>query len=180
MIDELRQFRRIGPWPPGYDVNRVTLWAPQDDVRGALLTLIRSASRSLIIAMFGFADDELAAAVGERMDDPDCYVALTLDSVQAAGAHERAILDKAAYPSNSVAIGRSEGGSIMHLKLLIANGVLTGTGSLNWSLDAARKQDNELTIVYDPVFAADARAKADLVHESILTRQAAAVRKAGQ
>lgn len=135
--------------------------------------MIRSATHSLVIAMYGFADDDLAAAVHERLDDPACYVSLTLDSSQAAGVHERAILAKSAYPSNSVAVGQSEKHRIMHLKVAVIDMADRVTGSTNWSTAGESLQDNELTVVRNRVLAADARAKIDLVHEHMLTAAAA-------
>jgi phosphatidylserine/phosphatidylglycerophosphate/cardiolipin synthase-like enzyme len=172
----LAGFRKRGPWPPDQPAGTFTFWAPEDDLHGALLALIRSASHSLVLAMYGFDDEELAAAVHDCLDDEACYVSLTFDSSQAAGKHEKAILAKAAYPSNSVAVGQSEKHRIMHLKTVVADLLWRGTGSTNWSTAGESLQDNELTIVRDRVLAADARAKIDLVHESMLTAAAAKAR----
>jgi phosphatidylserine/phosphatidylglycerophosphate/cardiolipin synthase-like enzyme len=168
----LAGFRKRGPWPKDQPADTYTFWAPDDDLHGALVTMIRSATHSLVIAMYGFADDELAAAVHDRLDDEDCYVSLTLDSSQAGGVHERSILAKQAFPSNSIAIGQSEKHRIMHLKAMVVDNAWRVTGSANWSTAGESLQDNELTIVRDRVLAADARAKLDLVHESMLTAAA--------
>jgi phosphatidylserine/phosphatidylglycerophosphate/cardiolipin synthase-like enzyme len=172
-LSAIMGFRKRGPWPPDQPKNEFTFWAPDDDLHGVLTTMIRSARHSLVLAIYGFADDELAAAVHDRLDDPDCYVSLTLDSSQAAGVHERAILAKSDFPSNSVAIGQSEKHRIMHLKVAVIDMVDRITGSTNWSTAGESLQDNELTVVRDRVFAADARAKIDLVHESMITAAAA-------
>lgn len=176
-LSQIAGYRKRGPWPPDQPRDRYTFWAPDDDLHGVLTTMIRSATHSLVIAMYGFADDELAAAVHERLDDPACYVSLTLDSSQAAGAHERAILAKSAFPSNSVAVGQSEKHRIMHLKTVVVDMVDRISGSTNWSAAGESLQDNELTVLRDRVEAADARAKIDLVHEHMLT--AAAAKAAG-
>lgn len=176
-LSALAPYRRRGPWPPGYPADRLTFWAPDDDLHGVLLEMIRSASHSLVIGMYGFADDELAEAVRAKLDDPGIYVSLTLDSSQAAGAHERVILEKAAYPSNSVAVGQSERHRIMHLKCVIVDGTDVVTGSTNWSHAGEALQDNELTVARNPVLAADARHKIDLVHEAMLTAAAAKAAK---
>ena len=87
--------------------------------------------------------------------------------------HERTILAKCAYPSNSVATGQSEKHRIMHLKVAVVDGTDRVTGSTNWSTAGESLQDNELTVRRDPVRAADARAKIDLIHEAMLTAAAA-------
>lgn len=167
---DLSRFKRT-PFAPGYPQNLQTFFSPVDDVPGVLKAVIGSARKSTVIAMYGFDDEDLAGIVKQQMQDPNHYVSLTLDSSQAAGRHEKEILEAMSYPSNSVAIGRSEKGAIMHLKLIVIDGLYRISGSTNLSEGGETKQDNELSVISDPYVAAEARTRIDLIHGSMLSAQ---------
>lgn len=163
---------KFPPVPAGYPDNQRTLYSPVDNVKGALLYLLGSAKQSLVVAMYGFADQDLANILYRKLINEHVYVQITLDETQACGAHEKAILTAENYPSSSVAVGRSERSAIMHLKEFVIDGHIVGTGSTNWSDNAETKQDNALVVIADPFVAAEARARIDCIHSSIVAKAA--------
>jgi phosphatidylserine/phosphatidylglycerophosphate/cardiolipin synthase-like enzyme len=173
-ITDLDVFKVTGP-AVGYPANMRTFYSPQDHVPQVLQTVVSSVAKSIVVAMYGYDDDVLAEMLDVALRNPAIYVQITLDASQAAGTHEKDLLAKYAndMTGNSVAIGRSEKGAIMHRKMVIVDGLWRVSGSTNWSTSGETLQDNELTIIRDPMVCAEARPILDIEHDAALKQMAA-------
>jgi phosphatidylserine/phosphatidylglycerophosphate/cardiolipin synthase-like enzyme len=151
------------------------LYSPIDDVHGALVDVLRSARHSVVVAMYGFDDDELAGILRDHLADPHMFVQITLDRSQAGGVHERKLLELFRHEDmgNSIAVGTSEKSAIMHRKMAIVDGLWLIAGSTNWSESGESKQDNELTIHRSAELCARARTVLDIEHDHALQQMKA-------
>jgi phosphatidylserine/phosphatidylglycerophosphate/cardiolipin synthase-like enzyme len=180
-ITDLDAFMVTAPPAGSLDMVR-SLYSPIDKVHEALKAIIGSAQHSIVVSMFGYDDDELAALLDAALKNPAMYVQITLDSSQAGGVHEKALLTKYAHEmtGNSVAVGRSEKGAIVHRKMVIVDGLWWIGGSTNWSVSGESQQDNELTVIRDAMHCTKARTVLDIAHDHILAvMQKAAAKTAG-
>jgi PLD-like domain len=173
--DGLARYKAEGRFLDGYPADFRTFWAPRDDVHGALVSLLSSAERSLVLNMYGYDDDELDEIIRRKISQEQIYVQMSLDRSQAGGKHERELLAHWNNDSigSSIAIGTSIHHAISHLKVCIVDGIYTIRGSTNWSLSGEGRQDNELTISRDPVMAIETRSILDVNHDYMLKQMAA-------
>ena len=173
-LDDLRPLDQfiVGGAGPGSDPLFRRLYSPVDDVHAALRYVLSSARRSIVLAMYGFDDDELAAIIKSKLENENVYVQLTLDSSQAGGVHEKTILAASDYPNNSVAIGRSERGAIMHLKQVVVDSAIVVDGSTNWSDGGETKQDNSLVVKIDRGEAAEVTTRIAAIHTNMMQKAA--------
>ena len=174
-LTDLDQFK-AAPFVAGYPDTARTFYSPVDRVHETLKALLASASKSLVVSMYGYDDDELDAVIRDKLESGNIFVQMSLDKSQTAGAHEKEILQKWHNDGigNSIAIGRSEHHAIMHLKMVIIDGLDVVTGSTNWSKSGQTDQDNQLTVIRDPLVAAEARARVDIIHDDMLKQMAKA------
>lgn len=176
-LSALDQYKAVS-FPAGYAPNVRTFYSPVDQVHAALKATVAAANHSVIVGMYGYDDDELDEVLRSKLADPAMYVQVSLDKSQAGGVHEREILAKWGPDAigNSIAIGHSERGAIMHLKMVIIDGLDVITGSTNWSTSGESLQDNQLSIIRDPLVAAEARSRLDVIHDSMLKQMARAAK----
>jgi hypothetical protein len=173
-LSELDQFK-ASAFPSGYPPNARTFYSPVDKVHEALKATLSAATNSVIVSMYGYDDQELNTLLQDKLASGHIFVQLSLDSTQAGGRVEKSMLSNWQHDGigNSIAIGHSEKNAIMHLKLAIVDGLDLITGSTNWSGGGETRQDNQLTIIRDPLVAAEARARVDIIHDDMLKQMAA-------
>ncbi len=178
-LTQLDQYK-AAPFPPGYPDSTRTFYSPVDQVHEALKALLASANKSIVVAMYGYDDPELNSVLQSALDDEKMYVQMSFDSTQAAGKSEHELLAPwlNGKIGNSIAFGQSEKSAIMHLKMVIIDGVDVITGSTNWSTGGESKQDNQLTVIRDPYVCAEARSRIDIIHDGMLKQMAAKTAKA--
>lgn len=168
---DLAQFKSSGTFPANYPANQGNWYAPEDNVHGLLKAILGTCQSSLVLNMYGFADDELSALIVAHAQNPKIYVQMSLDKSQAGGVHERKLLESVkGQPACNLAIGTSSKHAISHLKVCIIDGLWLITGSTNWSLSGESAQDNQVTVTCDAALAAEARAILDRNHAFMLTQ----------
>jgi hypothetical protein len=110
----------------------------RDDVHDILKYILSRVTISLYLNMFGFDDSELNNILMQKALNPAVTMLITLDSSQAKGVHEKALLaadqkyNLAAYNTHFV-IGESATHQISHTKGFVADGRVAAEGSTNWS-----------------------------------------------
>lgn len=173
-LSVLDQFKATPP-SPGLSPFERRFYSPIDNVHDAIKFVLNAGQHSTIILLYGYDDDDFQAVLETKLTDPNYFVQMTLDSSQAGGVHERTLLEAWRHdePGNSVAIGRSSGGGILHDKVAIVDGLYVISGSTNWSTSGETTQANECSIVQDPLVAAELRAIIDVQHDAVLEQMIA-------
>ena len=163
-------------WPMGYPAEFRDFFSPEDGpgIHTLLVHLIRAATKSVVLNMFGYDDPEIDAEIHKHSHNPKIYLQMSLDSTQAKGVHEKQLL--ASWNNdgvgNSIAIGQSSKHAISHLKVLLVDGEYVVTGSTNWSISGEEKQDNQMTVLRSAIVAASYRAILDINHTEMLKQMA--------
>ncbi len=167
---DLGQFKRLGSFEADYPANVRRFFSPDDDVHGALVSIVKSAASSLECAMYGWDDDELDELFREAWQDEHVRVTLCLDRSQAGGVHERLLVAKwTSDPSlnSRLVVGTSRKHAISHTKMLVVDGLVVCGGSTNWSTSGETLQNNELTVIFDRTVAHEASVKVQMTHDEM-------------
>jgi phosphatidylserine/phosphatidylglycerophosphate/cardiolipin synthase-like enzyme len=174
--DDLASYKAEERFLDGYPPNRRTFFSPRDHIDQLLRSLLTSAQHSIVLNMYGYADEELDQIIHAKLETEHVYVQMNLDKSQAGGVSEKKVLEdwKNELIGNSIAIGTSSKHAISHLKVVIVDGVYTVSGSTNWSISGETEQDNQLTLDRSAVIAAEMRSVLDLNHDEMLKQMAKA------
>lgn len=163
------------PFPEGWPTDRLVYFSPRDvRIPDVLAAVLSSAQHSVRVNIYGYDDERVDEILHGKAADPDLYFQMNLDSSQAGGVHERALVAPwASAMGTTVAVGRSVRGAISHLKVAVVDGLYVISGSTNWSDGGESKQDNALTVERSPLIAARYSAVLDLNHTAMLRQMAA-------
>jgi hypothetical protein len=168
-LNDLAQYTLEGSYSPTASRDFHLFYVGRDNVHDILKYVLSRVRVSLYLNMFGYDDDELNEILMQKALDPNVTMLITLDKSQAGGAHEKALLDAdqqkglAAFNTHFV-IGQSATHQISHTKGFVADGVVGGEGSTNWSSSGEgtfvihgkpggtgyKAQNNTQTIFSDP------------------------------
>jgi len=135
---ELQQYTKEKIYSTDASKDFHLFYVGRDDVHDILKYILSRTTVSLYLNMFGYDDDELNAILWAKALDPSVTMLITLDSSQANGPHEKALLasdiasNPTAYNTHFV-VGTSSTGQITHTKGFVADGKVAAEGSTNWS-----------------------------------------------
>jgi phosphatidylserine/phosphatidylglycerophosphate/cardiolipin synthase-like enzyme len=128
-------------------------FSPSTNLEEVDIALIERARRSIDVAMYTFTDRRIAEVL-RHAAERGVHVRVYRDREQyeeelRKGSTVPSIL--AGSPNIEVRVKRSN--ELMHEKSMLADSVLR-SGSANWSVSAARYQDNEVSVTTDPAMVA--------------------------
>ena len=124
-------------------------FSPSDDLEEIDVSLIQQASRSIKVAMYAFTDRRIAAAL-KRQAARGVQVSIYRDREQFEEERLRrsGVTEMLATQSN-IHIRVKGTKELMHDKVMLIDDAILRDGSGNWSVSAARYQDNQVTISED-------------------------------
>jgi phosphatidylserine/phosphatidylglycerophosphate/cardiolipin synthase-like enzyme len=132
-------------------------YAPVENLEHIDLALIKSATKSVDLAMYTLTDWAIIAALKDARAR-GVAIRIALDP------SVRQSYDKLAEMADVVRVKKQ--GPLMHLKAYAVDGMLLRTGSANLSPSGEKQQDNDLIILGDPVAVAHFEARFDQIYSA--------------
>ncbi|MGC8959287.1 MAG: phospholipase D-like domain-containing protein [Chloroflexia bacterium] len=118
-----------------------TYFAPEENVRGAIMSRLREAKEEIVFLAFSFTDDDIARVLLEKARE-GVRVRGVLESRQENPYSEYTVLRKAGLDVRLDGNPRT-----MHHKVFVIDGLVTITGSYNFSKNAAEENDENLLVI---------------------------------
>jgi phosphatidylserine/phosphatidylglycerophosphate/cardiolipin synthase-like enzyme len=129
------------------NATRQTFFTPYDDAQAPLLSILQNAKKKIRLADYSFNLPQVAQVLIDKFT-AGLDVALVLDSSQAGGKSEIPEVQMLKDAHVPLAIGSSAKGKIMHLKVVIIDDELVGSGSYNFT-GTADLEDNFFDIEHN-------------------------------
>ena len=125
-------------------------FSPGTNLEDVDLSLIEHAHRSIDVAMYTFTDHRIAEAL-RRAAKRGVLVRVYRDREQ----YEQELRRDSAVPTllagqPRIHVKVKNGRELMHEKAMLCDDSVLRSGSGNWSVSAARYQDNEVSVTTDP------------------------------
>jgi phosphatidylserine/phosphatidylglycerophosphate/cardiolipin synthase-like enzyme len=123
-----------------------TCFSPLGHCDQVLTSWINSSEKTLDAAIYGLTDSDIAAAF-VRAKARGVKVRLIEDRSQSMG--KRNALPPIRNAGIAVRVQKGSGGGILHNKFLIIDNKYVVTGSFNWTVNAAEKNDENFVVLDD-------------------------------
>lgn len=149
--------------------SRVTYFVPYDDAQAPLLALLTQATKKIRIADYSFNLEPVVQILIEK-HKAGVDVQLVLDKSQAGGSSEVPEVTQLKAAGVPMAVGGSDKGKIMHLKVAIVDDQWVGSGSYNFT-GTADLEDNFFDIESNPTRAQAFTTYWQTVHDYIAAKQ---------
>jgi phosphatidylserine/phosphatidylglycerophosphate/cardiolipin synthase-like enzyme len=122
-------------------------FSPNGGCRDAVLSQLRSARRSVDVAIYSFTVNRIALVLDSAVER-GVKVRLVTDRRQAASEHS-----VVPFLARKLPVRIGTGGGLMHDKFAIIDDSVCVTGSYNWSDDAELENDENLLVLVSPALA---------------------------
>lgn len=152
--EKFLSFPAVSSPSTGAETQNVQYYFPRagQPAQPELIRVIRSARKTLDIAIYSFTDPQICSAiVGAR--ERGVAVRLITDREQSSGKSQKAVLKQIGQAGIPIKIDSHSG--IMHLKVTIADRQTATTGSFNYTKSAEKSNDEVLVVLKDEKIAGD-------------------------
>lgn len=132
--------------PPAIQPTSIDVYfCPQDNCFQALIDVVSSANESVHVAIYSFTRQDLADAIITK-NNASLDVFVVMDKSQAAGVYS---IDEYLVDNRvNVTIKSGSNGGIMHNKIVVVDGKVVCTGSVNYSIGGFEKNDENLICIF--------------------------------